>query len=65
MKSKNTLDREAKIREGIIKFENSNRTADDYIELFVAAHLATRPDAGLQYSRVKEIIEEVKTEIEK
>jgi hypothetical protein len=40
----------------IKKFESSKRTENDYLELFLVFMKAIRPDNGLTWSQVEEVV---------
>lgn len=57
-KRKPKLTKEETFREAVDVFLASGQKSDDFMKLFIGFYLATRPDSGLPYEIIKQVLEE-------
>lgn len=51
------MKKEAWLEEAIKNFKNSSQNVDEYMELFYVFHRCIKPDSGLVWSQVKEVVD--------
>jgi hypothetical protein len=47
------------LEQAITDFKNSSQDVEEYMELFYVFHKCIRPDSGLLWSQIKEIVNKV------
>lgn len=58
-KKKKMPTKDEKFKKAVENFKNSEQTSVDYLELLIVSNSVTRPDAGLMYDQLEEILREV------
>lgn len=58
MKGKFTIEKEEKFREVFSKFYQSEKSSQDFVELFAVVRNVTAMGSGLMYDRLEQIMQE-------
>ncbi|UUV46604.1 hypothetical protein [Bacillus phage vB_BanS-Thrax3] len=58
MAKKKRLTKEDKFREAFVKFQQSEKSTQDYLELFAVVGSVTSFGDGLRYARLEQIMQE-------
>jgi hypothetical protein len=59
MKKKIEITKKERFRDALIKFKESSHSVEDYIDFIYISNFVLKPDAGLLWSQIEDILKEV------